>query len=113
MIVLIVERAPASLRGEVTRWLLETQPGVFVGHVSAMVRDKLWDKVCEDVAPRRARRAASSRASASAGGSGAMLLYSADNEQGFVIRYYGETTRSVVDFEGLTLIKVRDQVTQA
>ena len=106
MIVLIVERAPVSLRGELTRWLLEARPGVFVGHVSAMVRDKLWDKVCEDVTAPRTRRAAAS----GAGGSGAMLMHSADNEQGFVIKYYGDTTRSVVDFEGLTLIKVREQV---
>ncbi len=113
MIVLILERVPASLRGELTRWLLETRPGVFVGRVSAMVRDKLWDKVCEDAAPSRARRAASGGAGAGAGGSGAMLVHSADNEQGFAIRYYGDTIRSVVDFEGLTLIKVRDQVTQS
>ena len=66
-----------------------------------MVRDKLWDKVCEDAVAPRARRAASSNAGA--GGSGAMLMHSADNEQGFAIKYYGDTTRSVVDFEGLTL----------
>ena len=110
--LLVLERVPASLRGELTRWLLETRPGVFVGHVSAMVRDKLWDKVCDDVAPRRTRRAASGSASTGAGGSGAMLVHSAGNEQGFAIRYYGDTTRSVVDFEGLTLIKVRSQVIQ-
>jgi len=101
LIVLILERVPVSLRGELTRWLLEARPGIFVGHVSAMVRDKLWDKVCEDAVATRVRRATSSNAGA--GGSGAMLMHSADNEQGFAIKYYGDTTRSVVDFEGLTL----------
>lgn len=102
MIVLILERVPVSLRGELTRWLLEAKPGVFIGRVSAMVRDKLWDKVCDDASPSRARKS-----TATAKSSGALLVHSADNEQGFAIRYYGETSRLVVDFEGLTLIKVR------
>ena len=46
MVVMILEKVPASLRGELTRWLIEPHPGVFVGHVSAMVRDRLWDKCC-------------------------------------------------------------------
>ncbi len=46
MIVLILEKVPTSLRGELTRWLLELKAGVFVGKVSAMVRDRLWEHVC-------------------------------------------------------------------
>ena len=45
MVVLILERAPASVRGELTRWLLEVRPGVFVGTTTAEVRDRLWDHV--------------------------------------------------------------------
>ena len=41
MIVMILENVPTSLRGELSRWLLEPRAGVFVGHVSARVRDKL------------------------------------------------------------------------
>ena len=33
MIVLILSAAPASLRGSMTRWLLEVSSGVFVGHL--------------------------------------------------------------------------------
>ena len=33
MIVLILERVPVGLRGELTRWLLEAKAGVFVGKV--------------------------------------------------------------------------------
>lgn len=43
--VLIVERARPSLRGELTRWFVELRSGVFVGNVSGVVRDKLWEKV--------------------------------------------------------------------
>ena len=89
MVVLILERAPASLRGELTRWLLEPRAGVFVGTISATVRDKLWEKACADMA----------------GGAG-ILIHNADNEQGFSVRFWGATNRWVVDHEGLTLIRV-------
>ena len=41
---MILEKVPPSLRGELTRWFLEPKAGVFVGHVGAMVRDRLWQK---------------------------------------------------------------------
>ena len=44
MLVMILEKVPLRLRGELSRWLLEPRNGVFVGHVNAMVRDKLWQK---------------------------------------------------------------------
>jgi CRISPR-associated protein Cas2 len=101
MMVLILERVPTSLRGELTRWLLEPKAGVFVGRVSGMVRDKLWEKVCKSLDDRRSRVR---------GGEvdrgGGMLIYQSDTEQGFAIRYHGEVTREVVDFEGLLLIRI-------
>jgi len=42
MVVMILERVPASLRGELTRWLLELRAGVFVGTLKPVVRRKLW-----------------------------------------------------------------------
>jgi CRISPR-associated protein Cas2 len=89
MVVIILERVPTSLRGELTRWMLEPRTGVFVGKVSAMVRDRLWEKVCSSMR----------------GGAG-MLVYSSDNEQGFSMRFWGSTSRWVSDFEGLTLVTV-------
>ena len=47
MVVMILERVPRSLRGELTRWLVEVDTGVFVGRVSAAVRELLWEKVVE------------------------------------------------------------------
>jgi CRISPR-associated protein Cas2 len=87
MVVLILERVPDSLRGELTRWLLEPRAGVFVGIVNAAVREKLWQRVC----------------AAMAGGAGT-LIYTARNEQGFEIRFWGATRRSVLDWEGLKLV---------
>jgi CRISPR-associated protein Cas2 len=88
VIVLILENAPASLRGELTRWLLEPHAGVFVGWVSAMVRERLWAKAC-----------------AEAKGAGAMLIHPAETEQGFTVRLWGGPRRAVVDFDGLLLIE--------
>lgn len=89
MTVLILERVSPSLRGELTRWLLELKAGVFVGQVSAMVRDKLWQTACE-----QARQGAG------------ILLYTTNTEQGFAIRFHGTPGRQVVDFEGLYLLRV-------
>lgn len=47
MVVLVLTACPAGLRGHLTRWLLEISPGVFVGFVSARVRDLLWSRVTE------------------------------------------------------------------
>lgn len=89
MVVYVLESVPRSVRGELTRWLLEVKAGVFVGDVSAMVRDRLWEKVCTNVKE-----------------GGAILAYSSDTEQGFALRLWGATDRVVQDFEGLSLIRV-------
>jgi len=89
MLVLILERVPPSLRGELTRWLLEPKAGVFVGRVSAIVRDKLWDKACSQ-----------------ARDGGCLMLYTSDTEQGYRVRSWGETARAIEDFEGLCLVRI-------
>lgn len=93
MVVLIVENAPQSLRGEISRWLIEPRAGVFVGNVPARVRDKLWELVTEKLTKRGDLDA------------GAILIHSAMTEQGFAIRSFGDPRRKVVDVEGLQLIK--------
>ena len=92
MLVIVLERVPVRLRGELTRWLLELKAGVFVGKVSAMVRDKLWQRVCESVK-----------------GGGALMTYSTDNEQGFAFRFWGTTSHQIVDFDGLMLVQHKDK----
>ncbi len=89
MVVMILERAPTSLRGELTRWMVEPHTGVFVAELSAMVRDKLWERVCDK-----------------AKGGACILIYSSDKEQGYVMRMWGQAARTIVDFDGLSLIQV-------
>ncbi|MFE3758029.1 type I-E CRISPR-associated endoribonuclease Cas2e [Nocardia tengchongensis] len=47
MVVLVLSACPAGLRGHLTRWLLEVSPGVFVGILTARVRDLAWQRVTE------------------------------------------------------------------
>ena len=91
MVVLIIENAPASLRGELSRWMIEPRAGVFVGTISALVRDKLWEHV----------------ARAGIDG-GATMLYTSNTEQKFAVRSFGSTSRQIVEFEGLVLVQRRD-----
>jgi len=89
MVVLILERVSPGLRGELTRWFLEPQAGVFVGRISAAVRERLWEKACSQ-----------------AGEGGCLIIHSTDNEQGYNVRTWGRTARSIEDFEGLFLVRV-------
>lgn len=88
MVVLIVESAPPSLRGELSKWMLEPKAGVFVGQVSALVRDLLYEKACREVES-----------------GGVTLIYSTNNEQGYAIRSYGDTSRLIEEWEGLFLVR--------
>ncbi|MBI2843427.1 MAG: type I-E CRISPR-associated endoribonuclease Cas2 [Armatimonadetes bacterium] len=88
MVVLMLERVPASLRGEISRWMIEPRTGVFVGKLSGMVRDKLWEKAIK-----------------SARGGAGMLIYSSKTEQGFSIRTFGDISRETVNMEGLWLVR--------
>ena len=72
MVVLILSAAPASLRGSMTRWLLEVSPGVFVGRLSARVREQLWELVRAYIGEGRA-----------------LLIWSVRSEQRFAIASLG------------------------
>ncbi len=92
MVVIILEKVPPSLRGTLSRWMIEPHPGIFVGHLSARVRDKLWERC---VAAKRT--------------GGVIQIWSTNNEQRFAIRMDGITRREVVDWEGIALIRILEQ----
>ena len=89
MTVLILERVPPGLRGELTRWLFEVQSGTFVGDVSARVRDRLWARV-EDALD--------------TDGS-ALQLWRTNTAQGFDVRALRPRGRYVEDVDGLWLVR--------
>lgn len=90
MMVMILECVPSSLRGELTRWLLEPHTGVFVGHVNGMVRERLWEKCCKAAGDK----------------GGVVQIWSTNNEQHFAMRLFGNTQRKIVELEGLYLVQV-------
>jgi CRISPR-associated protein Cas2 len=69
--------------------MIEVDTGVFVGTVSATVRDLLWAKCLER-----------------AEGGRCCLVHRSNNEQGFALRMHGYGDRAVRDFDGLFLIRV-------
>lgn len=87
MTVLILEKVPTGLRGELTRWLLEVKAGVFVGNVSTLVREKLWDKVCSKC-----------------NGGTCLMIHNSQGEQGYHIDFWGAANRIVTEWEGLQLM---------
>lgn len=89
MTVIVLERVTPSLRGLLTRWMLEVRAGVFVGRLSPRVRALLWEKVSGYAGAR----------------SGCLLLYATPSEQGFVMESFGDPSREVVDFDGLQLLR--------
>jgi CRISPR-associated protein Cas2 len=90
MIVLVLENAKPSLRGEISRWLFEIKAGIFAGRVSALVRDELWQLIEQKIDT-----------------GSALMVYPQRNEQGFDARMLGSPSRSLVDIEGILLVKVQ------
>lgn len=87
MIVLTLTDCPPSLRGELTRWLLEINSGVYVGRVSARVRDQIWQRVQERVKKGRAT----------------MVFSSGKGEQRMDFRTHNADWEPI-DFDGLKLM---------
>lgn len=87
MIVVSITNCPPRLRGDLSKWLLEINTGVYVGKLSARVRDKLWERICGDI-----------------GDGQATMVYSSNNEQGFNYLVCN-TTWKPVDFDGIILMK--------
>src|SRR5439155_9740788 len=85
MVIAVLERVPVGLRGDLTRWLLEVRAGVFVGTCSGVVRERLWRHIEREVGDE----------------GGAVLVHTADNEQGFTVDVVGDPSYHIEDFEGL------------
>ncbi len=83
----ITENVPSSLRGKLTKWMLQLKPGIFIGTLSALVGEKLWMKIQEKL-----------------GDGGAIWIKATNNEQRFKIKISGKTHWTISDFDGLQLI---------
>ncbi|MBU5434219.1 type I-E CRISPR-associated endoribonuclease Cas2e [Pseudoflavonifractor sp. MSJ-37] len=87
MIVVTVTDCPPRLRGDLSKWLMEIDTGVYVGRMSQRVREELWKRICGELPRGRAT-----------------MVYPAQNEQRMEFRVHN-TIWQPVDFEGLTLMR--------
>ena len=88
MIVICLSDCPPKVRGDLTRWLFEISTNVYVGNVSARVRDKIWKRICDNIGTGRAT-----------------LVFTTNNEQGFDFAVSG-TIWEPVDYDGLKLMRI-------
>lgn len=86
MVVIVLSGAPQRLRGDLTRWMYKIAPGIYVSRMAQRVRAQVWQRVIENIGTGRA-----------------MILYSANNEQGFSVEGCGYRW-DIRDFDGLTLL---------
>ncbi len=87
MLVIVTENVPPRLRGRLAVWLLEIRAGVYVGDLSAKVRDMIWENV-----------------EAGAEEGNVIMSWSTNTESGFDFLTYGENRRIPVEFDGVKLV---------
>lgn len=84
--VITLQKVPNALRGDLTKWMQEISPGVYVGNFNSRVRERLWDRVC-----------------ASVGDGRATLSYAFRNEIGYQFQTIN-AQRQVIDCDGIPLV---------
>lgn len=87
MTVIVTNNTPPAIRGMLKRWFIEPKPNVFVGTVNSRTRGKTIEYI---------RRNAPDL--------GLLIIASDNSSQGFSIKTYGKTKRSLVKMSGLFLI---------
>jgi CRISPR-associated protein Cas2 len=87
MLVIVVENIPHRLRGRLAVWLIEIRAGVYVGDLSAKVREMLWAQIEQGIED-----------------GNAIMAWSTNTESGFDFLTLGENRRLPVEFDGLKLV---------
>ncbi|HIX92615.1 MAG TPA: type I-E CRISPR-associated endoribonuclease Cas2e [Firmicutes bacterium] len=85
--VLVLSNCPPKLRGDMTKWFIEVNCGVYVGSINKRVREALWRRVCDNLK-----------------GGQATMVFHADNEQQLDF-YVHNTTWEPIDFDGIKLMR--------
>ena len=87
MIVIVLSSCPPALRGDLTKWLFEVSTNLYVGRVSARIRERLWDRTVSEC-----------------GQTGkATMVFTTNNEQGFDLKVYN-TDRIPCDIDGFRIL---------
>lgn len=92
MLVVVTESVPPRLRGRLAVWLLEIRAGVYIGDVSARIREMIWQQV-----------------DALAEDGNVVMAWGTNTESGFDFQTYGVNRREPIDFDGLRLVSFKPQ----
>jgi len=87
MMAIVLENAPARLRGRLAVWLVEVRSGVYVGVYSVKVRDMIKEQI-----------------EAGIGDGNAVIIWNAQTESGFDFWTIGANRRIPVEYDGLRLV---------
>ena len=90
--VITLSKVPNSLRGDLTKWLQEVASGVYVGNLNTKVREKLWDRVKDNLREGEAT-----------------ISYHYRNEMGYKFETVNGD-REVLDSEGLPLVLIKKEI---
>lgn len=83
----MVENVPPRLRGRIAVWLLEIRAGVYVGDLSAKVREMIWGQVREGI-----------------GEGNAVMVWTTNTEAGFDFETLGKNRRIPKEMDGVKLV---------
>jgi len=87
MLVIVTESVPPRLRGRLAVWLIEIRAGVYVGDLSAKVREMIWQQVEAGIED-----------------GNVIMTWSTNTESGFDFLTLGENRRIPVEIDGLKLV---------
>ena len=93
MTIFICHNATDRIRGELTRFLFEIDSGIYIGNLSATVRDLLYEKI--------------EKLSVDQPEFQLLMIYSYKNEQTFLYRYLNFNQYKLVDLDGLALSSIK------
>ena len=96
MTLFVLERVPPGLRGELGRWMVEVQAGVFVGRVTSLVRDHLW-----------------ARCVAGCDGGTVQMIWRVRGPQGFDVRTHNPKGRYAAQVDGVWLVRLPTKTRKA
>lgn len=86
-VTIVLSDCPPKLRGDMTKWLLEINTGVYVGNISARVKDELWERIVENI-----------------GHGHATMIFTASGEQRLDFRVHNAYWQPV-DYDGIKLVR--------
>lgn len=92
MTVVTLSRCPASLRGDLTKWMQEVATGVYVGNFNSRVREQLWERITQ-----------------SAGSGVVTMSFAAQNEIGYDFKLKN-AQREVIYESGIPLVYIPSPV---